>query len=116
MMSVTHLASGDGFVAPPLSPTVSAALTTACQRHFEKDMGTFGGGGSIPFLNEMLKRFPGLQIVATGAAGPDSNAHNPDESLNLAYAEKFLHVLDTFLEEYGNNGNREMLTQVKSKL
>lgn len=100
-VTVSKLVAGNGFVAPTLWPWVQASLAQAAKLHFGKTVGGFGGGGSIPFLNSMQVKFPGLQIVALGAAGPDSNAHNPDENLDLLFARKFLHCLEHLLADCG---------------
>lgn len=53
-----------------------------------KDAGSYGMGGSIPFLAELGKMYPDCQIVALGLIGPKSNAHAPDECINLDYAKR----------------------------
>lgn len=47
-----------------------------------------GAGGSIPFMNHMTKKFPKSNFIVTGVLGPNSNAHGPDECLNIDYAKK----------------------------
>jgi hypothetical protein len=39
----------------------------------QKKCGSFGTGGSIPFLTELGKLYPTTQIIALGAMGPDCN-------------------------------------------
>ena len=51
-------------------------------------MQLMGEGGTIPFMGMLGSRFPEAQFVITGVLGPDSNAHGPNEFLDLAYAEK----------------------------
>ena len=48
----------------------------------------FGEGGSIPFMGMLGERFPEAQFVVTGALGPDSNAHGPNEYLDVPTARK----------------------------
>jgi hypothetical protein len=55
---------------------------------FGKPCGAVGVGGGIPFLDLLSHRYPSAQFVVTGAAGPDSNIHGRDESLNLAQARR----------------------------
>lgn len=43
-----------------------------------------GIGGSIPFIAELERVFPGAQVLVTGVEDPDSRAHSPNESLHLA--------------------------------
>ncbi len=42
-----------------------------------------GAGGSIPFIADLVERFPEAQILITGVEDPDSRAHSPNESLHL---------------------------------
>ncbi|HEV7957400.1 MAG: hypothetical protein JWL94_1704 [Microbacteriaceae bacterium] len=42
-----------------------------------------GIGGSIPFIADLVERFPSAQILVTGVEDPDSRAHSPNESLHL---------------------------------
>jgi acetylornithine deacetylase/succinyl-diaminopimelate desuccinylase-like protein len=42
-----------------------------------------GVGGSIPFIADLVRIFPGAQILVTGVEDPDSRAHSPNESLHL---------------------------------
>ncbi|MFT4135714.1 M20/M25/M40 family metallo-hydrolase [Microbacterium sp.] len=49
-----------------------------------------GVGGSIPFIADLLREFPGAQILVTGVEDPHSMAHSPNESLHL---DTFRHAL-----------------------
>ncbi|WP_418887774.1 peptidase dimerization domain-containing protein [Microbacterium schleiferi] len=49
-----------------------------------------GVGGSIPFIADLVREFPGAQILVTGVEDPHSRAHSPNESLHL---ETFRHAL-----------------------
>ena len=51
------------------------------KERFGREPGLVGEGGSIPFLADLQRGFPGTQFVATGVLGPHSNAHGPNESL-----------------------------------
>lgn len=42
-----------------------------------------GVGGSIPFVADLVREFPGAQILITGVEDPHSRAHSPNESLHL---------------------------------
>jgi len=60
-------------------------------------------GGSIPFLSELEKMYPETQIVAFGLLGPNSNAHGPNEMLNLTYAKKLRCALSHVIASVGAN-------------
>jgi acetylornithine deacetylase/succinyl-diaminopimelate desuccinylase-like protein len=42
-----------------------------------------GIGGSIPFIADLVEKFPEAQILVTGVEDPDTRAHSPNESLHL---------------------------------
>ena len=77
------LDSADGWVAPETAPWLAEALATGSRAAFGREPGFAGEGGSIPFLASLGRRFPGVQFVATGVLGPESNAHGIDEMLDL---------------------------------
>jgi len=85
VVSVKAIAD-DGWVTPALLPWLREALETASKRAFGHGPGFAGEGGSIPFLNSLARRYPEVQVVATGVLGPQSNAHAIDERLELEAA------------------------------
>ncbi|HQW60151.1 MAG TPA: peptidase M20, partial [Thermomonas sp.] len=42
-----------------------------------------GEGGTIPFMGMLGEKFPGAQFMITGVLGPHSNAHGPNEFLDI---------------------------------
>ena len=73
---------------PALSPWLESALAEASEKHFGKPAVFMGEGGSIPFMGMLGKRFPEAQFFITGVLGPGSNAHGPNEFLDLPMAKK----------------------------
>ena len=61
--------------------------------------GTYGMGGSIPFLSELDKMYPNTFILALGLIGPQANAHAPNECINLTYAKKLTKALSHLIAE-----------------
>jgi acetylornithine deacetylase/succinyl-diaminopimelate desuccinylase-like protein len=47
-----------------------------------------GSGGSIPFIADLVARYPKAQILITGVEDPDTRAHSPNESLHLPTLER----------------------------
>jgi acetylornithine deacetylase/succinyl-diaminopimelate desuccinylase-like protein len=47
-----------------------------------------GEGGTIPFMSMLGERFPNAQLLVTGVLGPKSNAHGPNEFIDVPYAKK----------------------------
>ena len=80
-------AAAQGWIAAPLHGDVAATLSAVSMERFGRQPGLVGEGGSIPFLADLQKGFPGTQFVATGVLGPHSNAHGPNESLHIPMAK-----------------------------
>jgi acetylornithine deacetylase/succinyl-diaminopimelate desuccinylase-like protein len=87
-----------GWVAPPLDADVAATLDRVSKERFGRAAGAVGEGGSIPFLADLQKGFPGVQFVATGVLGPHSNAHGPNESLHIPMAKAVTHLVAELLK------------------
>ena len=73
-----------GWNAEPLAPWLAAAVESGSQACFGKGALAMGTGGSIPFIGMLAVRYPGTQFLVTGVLGPGSNAHGPNEFLDLA--------------------------------
>jgi acetylornithine deacetylase/succinyl-diaminopimelate desuccinylase-like protein len=95
-VSVETIAA-DGWLTPPLAPWLSDALDAASLDAFGRGPGFAGEGGSIPFLASLGERYPEVQFVATGALGPQSNAHAIDEMLDLPTAVGVTNAVATIL-------------------
>ena len=81
---VTYTGGGSsGWDAPPTPPWLLEAADRASKAHFGHGAMYQGGGGAIPFMNMLGERFPQAQFLITGAMGPGSNAHGPNEFLDL---------------------------------
>ncbi len=89
--------SGRGWNAPPFAPWLAAALEQASVATFDQPARAFGEGGTIPFMGMLGEQFPDAQFVVTGALGPGSNAHGPNEYLHLPTAKKVTAVITHLL-------------------
>lgn len=74
----------EGWNAPPLAPWLGVAAEEASRESFGREACYLGEGGTIPFMSMLGKRFPTAQFMITGVLGPRSNAHGPNEFLDLA--------------------------------
>ena len=100
---VTFTADGSpGWDSPPLAPWLEAAVEAGSIRHFGKPAVMMGEGGSIPFMNMLGKKFPEAQFLITGVLGPGSNAHGPNEFLDLPTARKLTLVVADVLATHAN--------------
>jgi acetylornithine deacetylase/succinyl-diaminopimelate desuccinylase-like protein len=77
-----------GWNAPALAPWLLESLKRASSAHFGKPVAFMGEGGSIPFMGMLGQRYPKTQFVITGVLGPHSNAHGPNEFLDIPTAKK----------------------------
>ncbi len=91
-----------GWHAPAQAPWLSEALAAASEAHFAAPSMTMGTGGTIPFMQMLAERFPNVQFAVTGVLGPHSNAHGPNEFLDIATGKRvtacmahLLHALAT---------------------
>ena len=90
----------NGWNAPSLAPWLAAALDKASNAAFVKPMAAQGEGGSIPFMGMLGRRYPQTQFVITGVLGPHSNAHGPNEFLDIAYAKKLSAAVASILADH----------------
>ena len=69
-VTVLNSFAGNGFCMGELQNWLTEAMEMAGHSFFNKEFGLYGEGGSIPFLNELSKKYPNAQIVAFGVLGP----------------------------------------------
>lgn len=95
--------AGSGWCMKELTPELSAAIKQAGADFYNgKETGSYGMGGSIPFLSELGKMYPETQIVAFGLLGPHANAHGPNEMINLDYAKRLTCSLAHIMQSPAN--------------
>ena len=83
-----NVSVGNGFHAPLEAEWLNEAVHTASLTYFDKPAAHRGEGGSIPFMSMLLDKFPKAQFLVTGAAGPGSNMHAPNEFLHIDYSAR----------------------------
>ena len=96
---LTHGANA-GWDAPALSPWLETALDEASRRHFGRPPVFMGEGGSIPFMGMLGKKFPNAQFFITGVLGPGSNAHGPNEFLDIPTAQRLTLCVADVLKQH----------------
>ncbi len=97
---VDDLVSAPGWNAPVFTPWLEQALDDASNAFFGNPSRAFGEGGTIPFMGMLGKMFPEAQVVVTGVLGPGSNAHGPNEYLDLPAARKITGCLARILASH----------------
>lgn len=97
-VAVDGVGGAPGWNAPELKPWLRTALDDACRTQFRRDLQLYGEGGTIPFMGMLGEKFPDAQFVITGVLGPGSNAHGPNEFIDVAYAERLTKALAQVLD------------------
>ena len=87
-VTLEYDSAATGWNAPATAPWLSAALDRASQAFFGRRAAFMGEGGTIPFMSMLGAKFPNAQILVTGVLGPKSNAHGPNEFIDVGYAKK----------------------------
>jgi acetylornithine deacetylase/succinyl-diaminopimelate desuccinylase-like protein len=91
-----------GWNAPSFAPWLWSAVDEASRDSFGAPAAAYGAGGSIPFMGMLGARFPSAQFVITGVLGPQSNAHGPNEFLDLPTARRLTVVLAAVLDAHAH--------------
>ncbi|MFB8386006.1 dipeptidase [Microbacterium sp. NPDC055910] len=73
---------GNGFLGDT-SGWAAATAREALDEGYGVTPVDLGIGGSIPFIADLVREFPGAQILVTGVEDPHARAHSPNESLHL---------------------------------
>jgi len=102
-VTLTPVGAGSGWSMKVLSPALDKAIKEAGAAFYDgKETGSYGMGGSIPFLSELGTMYPESEIVAFGLLGPNSNAHGPNEMIHLGYAKKLTSSLAHIIQSVAN--------------
>lgn len=91
----------NGWVVPESGPKLTQLVTEACQMSYGKPPMFMGLGGSIPFLASFGQKFPNAEFIVTGALGPGSNAHGPNEFLDIPFTKRLIASLAYILGRCG---------------
>jgi len=79
---------GQGWNAPELADWLGDSVAAASSVFFGHPAAYMGEGGSIPFMGMLGEKFPKAQFLITGVLGPASNAHGPNEFLDIPTGKK----------------------------
>ena len=104
-VTFTGREAAPGWNAPSFAPWLDAALDEASTTSWGRPARAFGEGGSIPFMGMLGEQFPDAQFVVTGVLGPGSNAHGPNEFLDLACGERVTAALSIVLDRHARRGS-----------
>ena len=99
-ITITRGPTGEAFTGTASGPAY-AALKDALGAAWGRAAIDIGQGGSIPFLFDFARAFPGAALLVTGVEDPESNAHSENESLHLGEFENVAVAEATFLGLFG---------------
>lgn len=89
-----------GWNAAAAAPWLAGGLDQVSDEVFGSPWRSIGLGGSIPFMGLLAAKYPRAQFLVTGALGPDSNAHVPDEWLHVEQATRVTEAVAYLLDAH----------------
>eukprot|EP00826_Nyctotherus_ovalis_P066379 TRINITY_DN9801_c0_g2_i5.p2 TRINITY_DN9801_c0_g2~~TRINITY_DN9801_c0_g2_i5.p2 ORF type:complete len:237 (-),score=90.42 TRINITY_DN9801_c0_g2_i5:166-876(-) len=99
-VEILKMIKGPGLNCADMTPEFSKIVADASKTFYGKEPIYYGEGGSIPFLSSLAQQFPKAQFVITGVLGPESNAHGPNEMLEIPYTKKMICSLVYMIASY----------------
>jgi len=100
LVALENAGGETGWNAPSFAPWLEASMQRASHKVFGRDAVYAGCGGSIPFMGMLGARFPDTQFLITGVLGPHSNAHGPNEFLDIAYTKRITACVAEVLADF----------------
>jgi acetylornithine deacetylase/succinyl-diaminopimelate desuccinylase-like protein len=89
-----------GWNAPTFAPWLEQSIGRASKAVYGRETMHAGCGGTIPFMGMLGRQFPRTQFFITGVLGPHSNAHGPNEFLDVEYAKKLTACVSMVLADH----------------
>ena len=103
-VEIRNVHTGSGWKCNDFSKWLMDAMETGCKDFFGPYEPAFmGEGGSIPLMKILGDCYPKAQMLITGVAGPGSNAHGPNEHLNLNFCKKVICGVSKILESHATS-------------
>jgi acetylornithine deacetylase/succinyl-diaminopimelate desuccinylase-like protein len=93
-----------GWKAPTVAPWLDASLQASSAAFFGKRAMYMGMGGTIPFMKMLGDAYPGVQFLVTGVLGPKSNAHGPNEFLDIGTGKRLTACVALVLRDHAQRG------------
>eukprot|EP01087_Luapelamoeba_hula_P024222 TRINITY_DN914_c0_g1_i1.p1 TRINITY_DN914_c0_g1~~TRINITY_DN914_c0_g1_i1.p1 ORF type:complete len:483 (-),score=90.12 TRINITY_DN914_c0_g1_i1:44-1492(-) len=92
-----------GWASPELVPWLEESVNRASQQFFQKEARSIGEGGSIPFMGMLGELYPKAQFVITGVLGPKSNAHGPNEFIDILMGKRVTCCVSSILADHATH-------------
>jgi di/tripeptidase len=88
-VSIHNFDAAIGWNCRKYEPWFQEAINQSSKSVFGSDSFSICEGGSVPIISILAKEYKDSQIVVTGVLGPQTNAHGPNECIDLTYTLKF---------------------------
>jgi acetylornithine deacetylase/succinyl-diaminopimelate desuccinylase-like protein len=95
-----------GWCAPPVLPWLETSIQRASSAFFGRGCMRMGMGGTIPFMRMLGESWPETQYMVTGVLGPRSNAHGPNEFLDIATGKRLTACVARVLRDHAAHHGR----------
>ena len=92
--------AANGWNAPEEKKWLLESMDSASKMFYNSPSCSLGEGGTIPFMAMLGEKFPEAQFVITGVLGPQSNAHGPNEFLDIGYAKKLTACISAIVGDF----------------
>jgi acetylornithine deacetylase/succinyl-diaminopimelate desuccinylase-like protein len=90
----------NGWDSKEHTPDLQEALNYGVDKAYGSAPIFIGCGGAIPFAGILGEKFPEANFLVTGSSLPDSNAHGPNENLDLPSTKNMITALALMLSKY----------------
>lgn len=92
-ISVKNYEMARGWSCKPYEPWLQTAIDESSVSSFNSPAYCLSEGGSVPIIAMLGTEYEAAQIIVTGVLGPGSNAHGPNESIDMPYTLKFTQAM-----------------------
>lgn len=82
------------------------AYAAAAQEAYGQAPTEQGMGGAVPFVANLIQKFPDLEVLGVGAQDPLARIHAPNESIHLGELADSIVAEALFLADLGNRAGR----------
>jgi acetylornithine deacetylase/succinyl-diaminopimelate desuccinylase-like protein len=103
-LSLGKVELGSGYLSK--SGWAASSAREALARAWGSAEKSIGLGGTIPFISDLQRIFPGAEVIVTGIEDPDSRAHSPNESQHIPTLRKAI-LAQSLLLLHGNTLSRD---------
>ncbi|MDA1076670.1 MAG: M20/M25/M40 family metallo-hydrolase [Proteobacteria bacterium] len=89
-----------GWLAPAPAAWLEESAERASRQVFGRSAMYMGMGGTIPFMKMLGDAYPDVQFMVSGVLGPKSNAHGPNEFLDISTGKRLTVCVSMVLADH----------------